>query len=445
MHPGQIKSRASGSVTRTNVKSCLVSALTAWLLTALVGCGGKAPDKAPDRSTALVGRWTKDGKTLVFTGGGSVSVEGGISEWVAKFKFDGKTLTIFDEAYHKTGTVHSADLDANGSSLLLGGRLDKDGPFGEFSVLTGRWQLQGSDAANAPAAEKPPGGFSKKSSVGPPAPPAPGWKNDGDAPPSKLDFTGLKGVLAGTWDKKGEKNHRLQFTEKSIEFNRSYSTYVGKYERKEDLLTVTDQAGKVNVYGLEFLSDGEIALRPEKSKNGSDYQDHFNDLAGQWRRVSLPPGGDPAVLGTGPVADAKRLVRKVEALLVKNEAKQKAALAERDGWAAKLRAVGVNSPADLKGNTRGRRIGENMVTLANEIEGRDQQLADLDTALLKANSLVRKLESEEATLTDAERRTLAVQLKEVEERTDKAPLPTTPLDVDAAVEKALRATPKRSK
>lgn len=284
---------------------------------------------------------------------------------------------------------------------------------------------------------------SKKSSVGfgPPAPPAPGWKNDGDAPPSKLDFTGLRGVLAGKWEKKGEKNERLQFTEKSVEFNHWYDTDVGKFERKDDLLAVTDRAGAVNVYGLEFVSDGEIALRPEKVKNGTK----FNDLAGQWRRVSLPPGGDPAVLGTGPVADAKRLVRKVEALLVKNEARQKAALAELEGWAAKLRAVGVNSPADLKGNTRGRRIGENMVTLASEIEGRDQQLADLDTALLKANSLVRKLESEEATLTDAERRALAVQLRDVDERTDRVPLPVTPLDVDAAVEKALKATPKKSK
>ena len=42
-------------------------------------------------------------------------------------------------------------------------------------------------------------------------------------------------------------------------------------------------------------------------------------------------------------------------------------------------------------------------------------------------------------------RTLAVQLKEVEERTERAPLPVTPLDVEAAVEKALKATPKKSK
>lgn len=280
----------------------------------------------------------------------------------------------------------------------------------------------------------------KKSSVGfgPPAPPAPGWKGDGgtEGDPAKLDFTGLRGVLVGKWERKGEKNERLQFTEKSVEFNHWYTADVGKFETTGDLLTVTDKKGGVNVYGLEFLSDGVIALRPEAVKNGTT----FNDLAGQWRRVALPPGGNPAVLGTGPVADAKRLVRKVEGLLAKNEAKQKAALAERDGWAAKLRAVGVHSPADLNGNTRGRVIAENMVTLANEIEGRDRQLADLDAALLKANSLVRRLESEEATLTDAERRALAGQLKDVDERTDRVPLPVTPLDVEAAVEKALKAT-----
>jgi len=276
-----------------------------------------------------------------------------------------------------------------------------------------------------------------------PSPP-PGWKGDldreADPPQENPDFTGLRGVVSGKWANKTDPYHRLEFTAKSIE--KRIGGYgrppdVGRYEMKGDLLYITDQEGRVNVYGLEFVSDGEIALRPEKVKNGTD----FNDLAGQWRRVSLPPGKQTPVLGTGPIADAKRQVQKIEQKLAKNESILKSALADRDELAARLRAVGVNSPADLKGNIRGQRLAENLVKLATEIEGLERHLAVIDTELLKAKSLVRRLEQEQAGLSDAEKQNLLQQLREAEERTNGAPLPTTPLDVDAAVEKALKAVP----
>jgi len=298
---------------------------------------------------------------------------------------------------------------------------------------------------------------SKKSSVGfgPPAPPSPDWKkkkisenDDTEDAPSKLDFTGLKGVLAGKWRKVEKKSQysepaTMSFTEKSVEETQYGFSNVGKHVMKDDIITFTDRSGGSNIYGLEFLSEGEIALRPEKVKNGTN----FNDLAGRWQRISLPPGRNPAVLGSGPVADARRQVQKIESTLAKHEGVQKSAIAERDELTEKLRSLGVNSAAELKGNVRAQRVAQNLAKLTAEIDGREQQLADIDTALLKAKSLVRKLESEEATLSEVEKRDLTVQLNEVEERTDKVAPPVTPLDVEAAVEKALKPVPapKKSK
>ena len=153
-----------------------------------------------------------------------------------------------------------------------------------------------------------------------------------------LDFTGLRGVLNGKWKSKKESKWSeaeiIEFTEKSIE-TKSYHV-VGKYEMKGDLLRITDRDGASNIYGLEFLSDGEFSLRPEKLENGTS----FNDIQGQWQRISMPTG--KAVLGTGPIADAKRRVQKIEQLLARREGILKSALANRDELAEKLRSVGVN-------------------------------------------------------------------------------------------------------
>jgi hypothetical protein len=231
-------------------------------------------------------------------------------------------------------------------------------------------------------------------------------------------------------------------TEKSIEEERYGFRHVGKYEMKGDLLHITDRDGAVNVYGLEFLSDGEIALRPEKVKNGTD----FNGLAGRWRRVSLPPGKDMTSLGSGPIADAKRQVRRIERKAAKVEKLLQAAIADRDELVKKLRSVGVNSTVDLKGNVRGQRLAQGITKLATEIDGLERQLASIESEVLKAKSIVRRMEREQASISDDEMRKLNEQLREAEERTDGvAPAPTTALDVDAAVEKALKSSPSQPK
>ena len=106
----------------------------------------------------------------------------------------------------------------------------------------------------------------------------------------------------------------------------------------------------------------------------------------------------------------------------------------------KLRALGVNSVADLKGNIRGQTIAENIANLTAEIEAREWQLAVIDTELLKAKSIVRRMEQEQAGLSEEELRNLALQLRDLEERKDGPSLPVTPVSVDAAVEKALKGS-----
>jgi hypothetical protein len=281
--------------------------------------------------------------------------------------------------------------------------------------------------------------------LGIPAPP--GSSDDGDEQqPSKLDFTDLKGILAGKWQKIEKRTAYsepglLDFTEKSVEETRYGFNHVGKFAVKDDLITFTDRDGDANVYGLEFVSDGEIALRPEKIKNGSD----FNDLSGRWKRISLPSNRMASTKDTGPIADAKRQVQRIEAKLAKIETIQKSAFADRDELVAKLRAVGVNSVADLKGNIRGQTIAENLAKLATEIEGRERQLALIDTELLKAKSIVRRMEQEQAGLTQEELNALALQLRDLEDRSAAITLPITPIGVDSAVENALKGSPSQKK
>jgi hypothetical protein len=180
-------------------------------------------------------------------------------------------------------------------------------------------------------------------------------------------------------------------------------------------------------YDIEFLPNDELLLHHAE---GSAYRG-FEQLEGRWQQLSTPEF--PAD------ADSNQQVRNLEKKLARLEEIHKAALDDRDDLAAKLRSVGVNSPADLKNNLRGRRLAENVVRLATEIDGLERQLILIDGELLKAKSIVRHMEREQAGLSEQELRNLTQQLREVEERTDGIPQPSTPLDVDTAVERALKA------
>jgi formylglycine-generating enzyme required for sulfatase activity len=399
----------------------------------------KSPKKDND---PIVGKWeVLDGNfrnTIIeFTTGGMV-VANTQHEWKSGGTHTGKyrystwrnSIEISDSESKNEDVVYDVDFSLGSDTVIAVQRKDEDVISG-FSGFGGHWQRIGLPPTSS--------------------------NNSG-----KMDFSGLRGVLDGKWQPKiikesngysgysGKNEHKavsrvfwkqpdlLDFTAKSIEETDQGIKHVGKYVVKDDIITITDRDRDVNVYGLEFVSDDEIALRPEAIKNDSA----FMTLSGRWMRISLPPNRTALSQDSGPVADAKKQVLKIEVKLAKLEAIQKAALADRDDLAARLRSVGVNAVGDLKGNIRGQRIAENIAKLATEIGNRERQLAVIDGEILKAKSLVRRMEQEQAGLSEDEMRNLALQLREAEERIDGPSLPITPIDVNAAVENALRVMEK---
>jgi hypothetical protein len=141
---------------------------------------------------------------------------------------------------------------------------------------------------------------------------------------------------------------------------------------------------------------------------------------------------------TGPLAEARGQVRRFEKKRQALEPVLERALGEQEQLVAKLREAGVTSPSDLKDNPRGRKLAESLTKLGAEVEGLERQAAALDSAILDAKAVVRRLERQQAGVSEEEMGRLAEQLREAEERTDGAAKPVTPLDVEAALEKALK-------
>lgn len=396
------------------------------------GCSGnKAANQqnATDAKNRLVGKWkVLDGNfqgTIIEFTAGSMFVANTQHEWMpgesltGTYSTSGNLLTFTETKGLKNSVTYEVEYPSTSSVVAI---LKKDALTG-FSGFDGRWERIGLSPTET--------------------------NNSGD-----MDFTGLRGVLAGQWIMKDTEGVFLDFTEKSIERKKAnqymetgFERATGKFEMKSELLHITDEYGREIAYGLEFLSDSEISLRPEQlSKSPGEresYGNFFGSLQGRWQRISIPLGYQPTPVASGPIADAKRQVQKIEQKLTKLESVLNSALADRDDLAAKLRSLGVNSPADLKNNVRGMRLAENVVKLASEIDGLEQQLALIDGELLKAKSIVRRMEREQAGLSEDELRNLATQLREVEERTDGTPLPVTPLEIDVAVERALKGSVKK--
>ena len=144
-----------------------------------------------------------------------------------------------------------------------------------------------------------------------------------------------------------------------------------------------------------------------------------------------------------PIADAKQRLGIFEQKRAKIVPLLEKAEEDRDELITKLREIGVNSTADLKGNARGQRLAESVRKLETEIVGLQGQMTLLDTAILDARAFIRRVEREAAGISEKEMRKLDEQLKDIEDRTDGTPLPVTPLDIDAALEKAFKVSPSK--
>lgn len=282
-----------------------------------------------------------------------------------------------------------------------------------------------------------------------------GGKNEG--PNQTSETNKLASRLAGEWvaledesnDKKAVKLHFTSGTNKLV-YSYVERVKLPMQSRMDPPIYTGEERKQTRTYDIEKFTDRSILLKKEplgqvviEFEFTSDdefmaiYKCEWNNeprVQGRFRRV-VPRTPAPTPVAN-PLAQAKQQVQRIEQKLQKVEALQREAHQERDALVAKLRELGVESAADLKKNPRAQRAAENLAKLVAEIESTDAQLATIDTELLKARSIVRRMEREQAGISDDEMKRLAEQLRDAEARTDAAPRPITPLDVDAALNAA---------
>jgi hypothetical protein len=269
--------------------------------------------------------------------------------------------------------------------------------------------------------------------------------NSGDS-----DDADLRGVFLGGWAKKqGDKDIdcTVEFTENTVTMTfkvtdgrlrkemPSIKPVVCKYKSEDNRISITDPKGHQEWFVVDFVSGREMVLaldRKNDTRTVIPDDGMVETLSGRWTRTSRPAGRLPV---SASITAAKLQVNRIEDKLKIAEAKQQGIRKERDDIAAKLREMG-ESADELKGNRRARGMAESYAKLTAEDEGLDSVLATIDTQLLKARSLVRKMELEQVGISDDEMKSLSVQLREIEARTDTTPRPITPLDTDAALRAA---------
>lgn len=137
--------------------------------------------------------------------------------------------------------------------------------------------------------------------------------------------------------------------------------------------------------------------------------------------------------------DAKAQVDRIETTLAKLEEVLLSTKSERNALASKLKEMGVKSADDLKGNTRAKRTAEDIGRLANEIESQEKKVAAVASKYQQAKAIVRRMEMEQAGLTEQELNNLALQIHESSVSDDGWSQPITPIDINQAVAEALNA------
>lgn len=274
------------------------------------------------------------------------------------------------------------------------------------------------------------------------------WIGCGQNDPKADDRTKQGGQLAarlaGEWVSKDDETVTLFFTNGTNKLVYSYTEkvklpmqsrldppiYTGEERKHSDTYEIEsfsersitidyrtpemkDAGYPVVVIEFEFSSDDEF-IAIYKCKH-----DEPPKVKGRFRRgIPRTPATTP---DTSPIAQAKQRVQRIEEKLLKVESLQREAQKERDEMVAKLRDLGIENAADVKKNPRGPPMAENLAKLSAEIDGMDSQLATIDTELLKARSIVRRMEREQAGISDDEMRQLSEQLQEAEARTDSIP------------------------
>jgi hypothetical protein len=289
LHLFTLAHRGAASIT---VKAPLMAAFGVIGLVIFLGITAlPRQDGEKDESAKLVGTWLQTGggsafrqPTLTFTTGGTVTWgQEGDSEWVAKFKFNGKTLTIYEDRSFGNKTEYHLDLVSDSEMLL--GQANERSPFGGFSVLKGRWQKGAA----------PEGGKKKNGDLGGDGlpPPPPQMKDlDVKLAPKAPDDPGVARIddkrLIGKWEiVEGEQKGTATFTEGGTvlfawlhrDLKRNL-TETGNYTLNGKSLKIkaSGEYGGESVRKIEFLSDDELLVQRPKGVN-------FSWLYGRLKRV----------------------------------------------------------------------------------------------------------------------------------------------------------------
>jgi hypothetical protein len=253
--------------------------------------------------------------------------------------------------------------------------------------------------------------------------------------------------LIGVWAQTSGKGTRY-YPDLQLHFDKNGIVTLGDATRKDEWianyrvegrsLIFSDKDGNTLRYDIGQLSESELLLGNHTLHyvgGLSVLQGAYTFLEGRWEHVSDDQEE------SGLIAEGKARVKRFEKKRAALQALLDKALGDREELVAKLREAGVKKPADLKGNSRGQQLAAALQRLTVEIDGLERSISAIDQAIVEAQSVVRRLERERAGIGDEEMRKLAEQLREVEERTDGAArTPVTPLDVEAALDKALKGS-----
>jgi hypothetical protein len=117
------------------------------------------------------------------------------------------------------------------------------------------------------------------------------------------------------------------------------------------------------------------------------------------------------------------------------------ALADKDDLVSKLRESGVVKSSDLKGKPEAQRYATSLTKLTREIDGLRGELARIDDTIQQAKSLVRRLQREEAGITEEEFAKLSEEFRAAEERTGDGASPVPdPIGIEAVLDRELKGS-----
>lgn len=201
----------------------------------------------------------------------------------------------------------------------------------------------------------------------------------------------------------------------------------------DDSRLIWDSDG-LGFYTVEFRSENEMLVV-------ADYQER--ELEGRWTRVGASSqtlsthenSGRVAVI-QGQIKDLQKRRASIQQLIDK-------ATTDKSELVTRLKQSGVNSSSDLKSNPAARQVAQNLVRLTGEIGSLQRDAIQLDEAIGKAESLVRRIEQSQVAISSDEFESLTGELLTAAEIQDGSAANSSldPISLETLLDKALAGTP----